>query len=726
MSVPLHVALVWHHYHPVCRDFPMGRYRQPWARLYGVKDYLNVLRPGELYPDLRQTINILPSTILQLQDYALGTGFDPLLELLLSPRFTDRQKRFALENCFSAHPAHLIFPYPRYQELWEQHYYWGTEGCLERWQEQDYSDLVAWHNLCWLTTALPDRQVETWLERGRGFSLSDRQFIYAKQRQILGQVIPKHRQMQDQGKIELLGSTYTHALLPLLWDTQAGKAAHPQLLTPGAKVRWEGDIGGQLQRGRQIYEQHFYRSPRGFWAAEQAVSPGILCPIAKQGYGWLIADESILGWSLGHYFWRDAQGNVLSPQLLYQPYRLETNQGELAIVFRDQRLSDLIRYSYPTLSAQAACQDFIDHLKVIYRAQQRQRSDRPWLVTISPGENCWDAYPDQGREFLTLLGYCLTQAPWIKTTTITDFLERYPPQERIPPHQLHSGSWVEAGFTPWIGTMAQNRAWELLQGTRQLLSQHPEATPTNNPEAWEHLYEAENSCWFLCFGQQPCPEPEFDALFREHLQAVYRAVNESIPLSLLYPLPREKNPHPCHRYLAPVLDGLGNDYYWRSGYQRDINIISGDPTHHVTLKKLWYGYNHFYFYLRLDFVSTELAKLPHVHLCFFYPGRIHFISPIPLHHVPDVAPANYLFHHHLAIVPQATQATLWQAVPFHQWQRRETGAIVKLQNCLEIGVPWADLIPETGVSLRCVIFFSQDVTFQTCLDQKGIISVEVP
>ncbi len=725
MSFPLHVALVWHHHQSVFRSPSLGKYRQPWTRLYSTKDYLSLLHQGERYPTLRQTISILPAQIIQLQDYALGTGFDPLLELLLSPNFSHAQRQLALQHCFDAYPTTFIFPYPRYRELWEQRYYWGIEGCLERWELQDYSDLLAWHNLCWFSPSMRDEQVQSWFDRGKNFSLSDRQFIYAKQRQIMGQIIPKHRQMQDQGKIELLGSAYTHPILPLLWDTQAAKVANPNLLAPGSKFRWDGDIIGQLERGKEIYEQHFYQSPQGFWAPELAVSPGILPPIAKQGYRWLLSDESVLGWSLGNYFWRDARGNVLSPHLLYQPYRLETNYGDLTIVFRDQRLSELIRYSYSSLPVATACQDLIDHLKQIYFAQSRQ-TDRPWLITIAPGEQCWDAYPNQGEDFLNLLCHCLTQAPWIKTTTIGEFLATYPPKERIPAHQLHSGSWAEGSFSPWIGELRQNRAWELLHGTRQVLYQHPEATARNNPEAWEYLYRAEASEWFQCFGNHSCPEPEFDGLFREYLQGVYRALNETIPVSLLYPLPAGETPQSPSKFITPPLDGMGIDRYWQEGHQKDINIIYGDPTHSSTLKKIWYGCNHFYFYLRLDFVSTAIEELPNVHLCYFYPGRMHFISPIPLHHVPDVSPANYLFHHHVAIVPQSRQVSLWQAIPLHQWQQLPTKTQVRLHNSLEVAVPWRDLIPEVGLGVRCVIFFSRDGTFQTCLPLQGIISLEVP
>ena len=93
------------------------------------------------------------------------------------------------------------------------------------------------------------------------------------------------------------------------------------------------------------------------WASEQAVSPEILPYIAREDFKWICSDEAVLGWTLNQLFARDEVGNLYEPELLYRPYRLETARGDLAIVFRDHRLSDLIGFTYGAVEARQAASD---------------------------------------------------------------------------------------------------------------------------------------------------------------------------------------------------------------------------------------------------------------------------------------------------------------------------------------------------------------------------------
>ena len=84
MSHPLHVAFIWHQHQPLYKSPEGGvsqskiqRYRLPWVRLHGTKDYLDLVLLLERYPKLHQTVNLVPSLILQLEDYIAGTAFDP-------------------------------------------------------------------------------------------------------------------------------------------------------------------------------------------------------------------------------------------------------------------------------------------------------------------------------------------------------------------------------------------------------------------------------------------------------------------------------------------------------------------------------------------------------------------------------------------------------------------------------------------------------------------------
>jgi alpha-amylase/alpha-mannosidase (GH57 family) len=204
MSHPLYIAFIWHQHQPLykCHD---GKYRLPWVRLHGTKDYLDLILLLEKYPKLHQTVNLVPSLIEQLEDYVAGTAFDPYLELALMPidQLKTQQRQFIVHHFFDGNHHTLIDPHPRYSELYEQRQSQGEAWCVEHWQEHDYSDLLAWHNLSWFDPLFwDDPEIAAWLKQDRGFSLSDRQRIYSKQREIIGRIIPQHRKMQETGQLE--------------------------------------------------------------------------------------------------------------------------------------------------------------------------------------------------------------------------------------------------------------------------------------------------------------------------------------------------------------------------------------------------------------------------------------------------------------------------------------------------------------------------------------------
>ncbi|MER3589353.1 MAG: glycoside hydrolase, partial [Mastigocladus sp. ERB_26_1] len=219
-------------------------YRLPWVRLHGTKDYLDLVLLLEKYPKLHQAVNLVPSLILQLEDYIAGTAFDPYLEVSLTPseQLTQQQQEFIIQHFFDANHHTMIDPHPRYSELYRQKQEKGQAWCLENWQAQDYSDLLAWHNLAWIDPLFwDDPEIAGWLKQGRNFTLSDRQRIYSKQRDIISRIIPQHRKMQQTGQIEVLTSPYTHPILPLLADTDSGRVAVPNMTLPQYRFQWPED-----------------------------------------------------------------------------------------------------------------------------------------------------------------------------------------------------------------------------------------------------------------------------------------------------------------------------------------------------------------------------------------------------------------------------------------------------------------------------------------------------
>jgi alpha-amylase/alpha-mannosidase (GH57 family) len=711
--------------------------------LHGTKDYLDLVLLLESYPKLHQTVNLVPSLILQIEDYVAGTAIDPYLAVALSSveELTLAQKEFIADHFFDGNHRTLVDPHPRYSELFQQRQDRGRRWCVENWSHQDFSDLLAWHNLAWFDPLFwDDPQIAEWLERGKGFNLGDRQQIYAKQREILSRIIPQHRKMQEAGQLEVITSPYTHPILPLLADTDSGRVAVPNMVLPQHRFEWVEDVPRHLEKARQLYEERFGQVPRGLWPSEQSVSPAVLPYITQQGFRWICTDEAVLGWTLQHFFHRDESGNVYEPQLLYRPYRLETPTGDLAIVFRDHRLSDLIGFTYGAMEPKQAARDLVGHLEAIARSLRAQQAEPgasledPWLVTIAlDGENCWEYYPLDGKPFLEQLYAILSNDPQIQLVTVSEFIEQFPPTATLPAHTLHSGSWVDGSFTTWIGDPVKNRAWDLLAEARQVLAAHPEATEETNPAVWEALYAAEGSDWFWWFGEGHSSNQDaiFDQLFREHLIAIYEALGEPVPAVLYRPLEDHEagGDRTPESFIHPVIDGRGDEQDWSHAGRIEVGGARGTMHRASAIQRIWYGVNHLNFYLRLDFSAG--AKIgsdipPEFNLLWYYPDRITHNSPIPLAELPSVSPLDYHYRHHLGI--NLLTGTLWfqEAGEYSRWHASLSRAQIGLDQCLEIAVPWADLHMEPDSSLTLLLAFSDGGRYRSHLPENGMISIRIP
>src|SRR5207237_9268478 len=79
------VSFLWHMHQPFYKDLVRQSYVMPWAYLHATKDYLGMpLLAGE-FPDVHQTFNLVPSLMLQLEDYARGNASDASFELAFKP-----------------------------------------------------------------------------------------------------------------------------------------------------------------------------------------------------------------------------------------------------------------------------------------------------------------------------------------------------------------------------------------------------------------------------------------------------------------------------------------------------------------------------------------------------------------------------------------------------------------------------------------------------------------
>jgi alpha-amylase/alpha-mannosidase (GH57 family) len=605
---------------PYYKDFTTGEYVLPWARLHGSKEYVHMAEVLAQYPEVKATFNFVPCLVEQIQEYAHNEAVDRALALSRQKTWSDEDKEYILSFFFSANWERVIRRYPRYSQLLElRHQARGNQRLLG---EEFYRDLVAWFNLVWIDHVglENDPELQVLVEKGRGFTHEDIDLILRKQKAYLACVIPLYTHLRDRGQIELTTSPYYHPILPLLITSEAAHRPSPTLPLPNRHFRHVEDAVEQVRQAVEAHEMHFGEAPRGMWPSEGAISPEVVPILARHGIRWFATDEAILARSLGVDIKRDPYGHVEKPRVLYRPYAVAQGsnaakqQPPTAAIFRDHTLSDRIGFVYQSFAGRDAAEDLIHRLKVI--RQRLKDRDHPYLVSIIlDGENCWESYPDYGDPFLHHLYQRLTEEKDIRTVTVSEYLEQFPPHETI--QYLAAGSWIGGHLETWIGEPEQNRAWDVLGRVRDELVAWQNATPGAGFDvleaAWRQVYIAEGSDWFWWYYSRNVSGQDhlFDQAFREHLAGVYFAIGRPAPAWLTEPiqgLAVRRDLRPPSGYITPRLAASGDaTLEWTgAGFLTPASPGAMQRAEAGVLRRLYFGYNPTHLYFRLE-ASTALG-----------------------------------------------------------------------------------------------------------------------
>jgi alpha-amylase/alpha-mannosidase (GH57 family) len=563
MSEPLHVAFVWHMHQPYYRLGPGHPFEMPWARLHALKDYLDMVTTLADYPPLHQTFNLVPSLVEQLEVYAGGHFDDVYWNHTMKPA-TDlepAEQAFVVERLCerSGHPRARINP--RYAELIQKrdaHASQNWEACARAFSVDELRDLQIWFNLAWFDPQYLEKEpLASLVARGRDFCEEDKLALAQVQEEILAQTLPAYREAAARGQIELSTSPYFHPILPLLANTDAARVSAPDTLLPSRRFAYPEDAAHQVRMAVAKHQEVFGQKPQGMWCSEQSVGEDVIPLLTQAGMNWTISDEVVLRRSLSGTVASlpDAAGIVQAPasdpHVHYRPYLLEREGKRLAIVFRDHALSDLIGFSYQSWNAHDAVADLLTRLRNIrsrlisegaFRRKTSTGSPDLPLVTIAlDGENAWEYYPRDGRDFLEGLYEGLCADGTLRCVTIAEHLSESPAVQPLP--WLHTGSWIGGDLGTWIGDRAHGSAWDALHEARDCVTAHTQETetPAETPglaKAWHHIRVAEGSDWFWWFGDRHHTELDYvwDLNFRRHLREVYSALGETAPLDLSFPL----------------------------------------------------------------------------------------------------------------------------------------------------------------------------------------------
>ncbi|HEY7424898.1 MAG TPA: glycoside hydrolase family 57 protein, partial [Gemmataceae bacterium] len=642
------LTFLWHQHQPYYPDDVSGENPMPWVRLHGVKDYYGMALQLLEFPEMRCTINLVPSLLLQLQAYTERGASDRFLDVsrISADDLSEDDCLFLLDHFFMANADYMIRPFPRYAELQQRRALGrnSARDALRRFQTRDLRDLQVWFNLTWVHPLAIERDdcLRALRDKGRNFTEEDREELLAKHLEILKQIIPLHKKLAESGQVELTTTPYFHPILPLLFDKKLAREAMPEVKLPRYTGGYPEDAAVHVHRAVEAHERTFGRRPLGMWPAEGSVCQSMLPLLARHGIRWIATDEEVLSASTHGQVSRDGKGHVRHPERLYQAYKAREGNAELGIIFRDHALSDLIGFHYQRSDPSTAADNF---LSCLYGISQAVQGNEPALVSvILDGENCWEHYPGGGVDFLRALYRRCTKTPGVKPMKIGEYLECYPPRYTLP--RLFAGSWISHNFAIWIGHEEDNTAWDALHRTREYLLRKTEPAAlarqksslanaagsvalSSLERAWEEIYIAEGSDWFWWFGDDHSSAQDalFDYLFRKHLQNVYILLGDTPPPELGRPISRKgQRVH----YTAPrafldvKIDGRYTFFEWVSAGRYICQNERGTMAMATQgpLEELYFGFS-----LALLLIRIDCDRPARLALADFDVWRIGFVEP---------------------------------------------------------------------------------------------------
>jgi alpha-amylase/alpha-mannosidase (GH57 family) len=533
----LPVVLLWHMHQPQYRDSLTGQYVLPWTYLHAIKDYTDMAAHLEQHPRARAVVNFTPILLEQLEDLALRIGGhlergeplpDPVLALLgpapLPLRGPDRAA--LIRACLRAHRQHMIERFGAYLELATLAETLATAERAVYASDQLIRDLAVWYHIAWMaeTVRRSDPRMSALTEQGRDFSDTQRRELLTIVHELVAAVIPRFKRLQDEGRCELSVTPYSHPILPLLVDLRVARESMPNVALPqhagypggGERAAWH------LAEAVRVFTRCFGTTPAGCWPSEGALSTATLKLIETAGFRWTASSDNVLRASLA------ASGARIDadPAALSRSYQFPG--AHLQCFFRDDRLSDLIGFTYATWRGDDAASNLVRELEQL--AHPGTDPERVVLIALD-GENAWEYYPFNGYYFLSALYSALSEHPLLELTTLSACLARGLRPAPLP--RLVAGSWVHGTLATWIGDPGKNAAWDLLCDAKLAY----DAAPGHGTAEYQ-LALCESSDWFWWFGDYNPAEAvrQFDELYRRQLANLYRLLDRPPPETLTRPI----------------------------------------------------------------------------------------------------------------------------------------------------------------------------------------------
>ena len=618
----LKTAILWHQHQPYYKY--KNEFILPWVRFHGVKDYYDLPALLCKYPNVRQTFNLVPALMLQIENYINNSVFDKIQRLTLIPasELNNEDKHEILNNFFVLNYDNLLSPFQRYRELFLKGS--NKEEAINSFTDHDWLDLQVLYNLAWIgPISKTDPFVDRLIKKGQNYTEVEKVLLLDIHRKILSKIVPIMSNLKQLSQIDISCSPMYHPILPLLIDSESTLERMPLSILPNPIYRYYEDAKEQVEFGINYYEKIFNNRPKGMWPSEGSISNKTLDLLASSGIKWTATDEDVLFNSLSNL-------NIdYKDTYKYFPYKYKTKNGNITLFFRDHQLSDKIGFTYSTWNPfDAACnfrENLFDIRSKIINNHGEDALDSAVVSIILDGENCWEFYPNNGYDFLNEFFKMLSTTEEIETVLFSEQLNLKTTNYIPELNNICAGSWINSNFSIWIGDKDDLAAWNMLSKLRAKIE---ELKPQLNPDILKiimgEIYIAEGSDWFWWYGPEHNAEHKqtFDEIFRWRIAEIYKMLNIDVPQDVLKPIGIDlsKDIVEPQEMISPKISGDINDKEnWSKAGVYSCNM--GMSTMHqigelVSLIRFGYDKNAYYFRLELvnklqkdDLIEIKINEL---------------------------------------------------------------------------------------------------------------------
>ena len=542
----LKFVLGWHMHQPHYREGGDGNYQLPWVYLHALKDYTDMAAHFENEPNMRAVVNFAPTLLEQLDDYARQTEAclehntptaDGLLNLLSGkteiPQATDQRLKL-ISDCQRCFAPQMVAPFPAFSALIDQ---LGNQPqspnpqLVNQLSNQYFVDLLVWYHLAWLGESIKTQAVAAALiDKQSNYTPSDQRLLLSLISETMKGILPRYRELAEQGQIELSMTPYAHPIVPLLNDFDNMQCAQAKAPRPSSSHYPDGLARNHwhMRKGLETHQHYFGSNPQGIWLSEGGISDDALDLLGEYDIQWTASGQGV--WSNTCHRSAIDEALVHNKKALFSPFKLD--DCETKVFFRDDGLSDFIGFEYSNWDAEDASNNFVHNLENIH-GFLGDAVDEHVVTIFLDGENAWEYYPRNGWDFLSSLYRKLADHPLIETSTFSDACND-PSIHALSVNKLCAGSWVYGSFSTWIGQKDKNLAWDYLVAAKQTFDTaiaNKEFAPDAEDKIAKQLAICEGSDWFWWFGDSNSSDSvrDFDLLFRSQLKRLYQMLNQPQP-----------------------------------------------------------------------------------------------------------------------------------------------------------------------------------------------------